>query len=180
LASTNCQADIVDHNEQRDLALLKIRDEIDYPTAKLYPFTIAKKVPLFKRIVCCGAALGEFPPVLTEGRLNGIQKEIDNYEYWLSGAQSIFGNSGGAIFTTIDNDWYFLGVPSRISVAIIGYSADAITHMGYFIPVFTIYEWMDDICYQFIYNSKFSPKECEKLREEKKEKELAMFVRRQG
>jgi S1-C subfamily serine protease len=180
LASRTCQAEIVDYNKERDLALLKLKDNIKYPTAKLYPHQEAKKVPLFHTLICCGAALGEFPPVVTEGRLNGIQKEIDNYEYWLSSAQSVFGNSGGSIFIARNSDWYFLGVPARISVVMIGFAGSPITHMGYFIPAFSVYEWFDDICFHFLYNPEYTPEQCEKLREEKKEKELALFVRKQN
>ncbi|RLG17251.1 hypothetical protein DRN63_03140, partial [Nanoarchaeota archaeon] len=105
LASSTCQADILDYNKERDLALLKLKDNIQYPTARLYPHDRAKKVPLFHTLICCGAALGEFPPTVTEGRLNGVQKEIDNYEYWLSSAQSIFGNClpGDCLISLGDN-----------------------------------------------------------------------------
>jgi S1-C subfamily serine protease len=180
LAAINCQADIITYNKERDLALLKLKDTIKYSVANLYPFEQAKNVPLFKHLICCGAALGEFPPCVTEGRLNGFQKEIDNFEYWLSGANSIFGNSGGGIFITIENNWYLLGVPARISVIPLGYGGSAVSHMGYFIPAFSVFEWFDDMCYQFIYNPEFTKEQCDKLREEKKEKELAMFMRKQG
>ena len=121
LAAGQCQADIVTYTKEQDIALLKLKDTVTYPTALLYPHKEARDVPLFHTLVCCGAALGEFPPTVTEGRLNAFQKEIDNFEYWMSSAQSVFGNSGGAVYTAIEDKWCFLGIPSRIAVVPIGF-----------------------------------------------------------
>ena len=48
-----------------------------------------------------------------------------------------------------------------------GFSADAITHMGYFIPIDRVYNLLDDNDYQFIYDSSKSIEDCEKSRKEK-------------
>ena len=50
-----------------------------------------------------------------------------------------------------------------------GFSADAITHMGYFIPIERVYKLLEDNNYQFIYNDKFSIEECNKARDKKQE-----------
>ena len=47
------------------------------------------------------------------------------------------------------------------------FSADAITHMGYFIPIYRIYSLLEDNDYQFIYDSEVSIDECESNRLEK-------------
>jgi hypothetical protein len=56
-----------------------------------------------------------------------------------------------------------------------GFSADAITHMGYFIPIDRVYNLLEDNDYQFIYDDSKSIEECKKARKEKqkpkKEKE---------
>ena len=56
-----------------------------------------------------------------------------------------------------------------------GFSADAITHMGYFIPIDRVYKLLEDNDYQFIYDKSISIEDCEKARKEKqkpkKEKE---------
>ena len=179
IASTTVLADIIAYDKEQDLALLKIRDNIKYPTSELYPHDKAASVPLLVPLCCCGAALGQ-KPIITFGNLNGIQIEIDNFEYWLSSAPSIFGNSGGGVYVSEGESWKFLGIPSRISVLFIGFGGSAVTHMGYFIPAFRIYKWLDDICYQFVYNKEYTIEQCDKLREEKKEKELAMYMRTKG
>jgi len=46
--------------------------------------------------------------------------------------------------------------------------SDAVTHMGYFVPIDRIFEWLEDEYYQFIYDSKVDPVKCERLREKKK------------
>jgi len=176
IASTSVLADIIAYSKEQDIALLKVRDNIQYNTAKLYPHEEAKNVPLLVPLCCCGAALGE-KPVVTFGNLNGIQIEIDNYEFWLSSAPSVFGNSGGGVYVNENGTWKFLGIPSRISVVFIGFGGSAVTHMGYFIPAFRIYDWLDSVCYQFLYNPDYTPEQCDKLREEKKAKELAMYMR---
>jgi hypothetical protein len=49
-----------------------------------------------------------------------------------------------------------------------GFSADPITHMGYFIPIDRIKNLLDENCYQFIYDEKYTMKKCEKMRMDKK------------
>jgi len=176
IASSTVLADIILYNKPQDLALLKIRDDIEYPSAYLYPKEQAENVPLLAPLCACGAALGE-KPVVTFGNLNGFQIEIEGYEFWLSSAPSIFGNSGGGVYTLLNNNWHFLGIPSRISVVFIGFGGSPVTHMGYFIPVSRIYKWLDEQCYYFLYDEKYTIKQCEELREEKKEKELALYMR---
>ena len=52
-----------------------------------------------------------------------------------------------------------------------GFSADAITHMGYFIPIDRVYDILDENDYQFIYDSKFSIDDCKKARSKKQKPE---------
>jgi hypothetical protein len=171
-------ADIILGNKQQDLALLKLRTEVTFSTAKLYPEDKAEQVPLLSELTCAGAAMGE-KPIVTTGLLNGIQIEIDNYEYWLSSAPSIFGNSWGAVFTRWDGAWHYLGIPSRIRVAILGFAADAITHMGYFIPISRIYHWLRDNCYEYLWCPEVSKEDCDRRREEMRKEQLALAAIRE-
>ena len=168
-------ADIVLYDKEQDIALLKFRDETPYPAVEWHPVDGVKHIPILTRVAAIGAALGG-KPIATEGLLNGKQIEIDNYEYWMSGAQSIFGNSGGGLFVQVDDEWTFLGIPSRIAVQPMGFANQAITHMGYFIPLFRIYEWLDDNCYQFLYDDEFTSEQCDKLRDEKTKNELVKLL----
>ena len=101
-------------------------------------------------------------------------------EYWMSSAQIIFGNSGGAIFRySVERKRYeFLGMPARISVNVAGFLTDPITHMGFFVPMPRIYKLLEDNFYQFIYDSKYTYEECQKLRESyKKEQEKLLLAK---
>jgi S1-C subfamily serine protease len=176
LLTTN--ANIVLSNKQRDIALVQVNtdDTTVYPVAKMYPKKICKEVGMLVPMACCGAAMGE-KPIVTFGYLNGKQIELDNFEYWLSSANSIFGNSGGGVFTERNNIWNYIGIPSRIAVAFLGMSPGAVSHMGYFIPLFTVYQWLADNCFEFIWGEK-TKEQCELERKEKREKELALTLRR--
>ena len=48
-----------------------------------------------------------------------------------------------------------------------GFSADAITHMGYFIPIDRVYQLLEDNDYQFIYDDSYSIDDCKASRKEK-------------
>lgn len=166
-------ADIVAYDAPQDIALLKFRDTIDYPSVRWYPPEKAKDIPFLVSLACIGAALGQ-TPIVTFGHLNGKQIEIDNFEYWLSSAPSIFGNSGGGVFLLEDGKWYFIGIPSRIMVIPLGFSANVVTHMGFFIPPMRIYNFLTENLYQFIFDENYTEEQCEAMRQEKREKSKMM------
>ena len=160
-------ADILAYDAHQDIALLKFRDVSPYPSVRLYPREKAKEVPFLATLACVGAALGQ-APIVTFGNLNGKQIEIDNYEYWLSSAPSIFGNSGGGVFYLENDQWFFVGIPSRISVVPLGFGANVVTHMGYFIPLYRIYNFLEENYYQFLYDENYTEEQCAKMREERR------------
>ena len=139
----------------------------DY-VAKLFPISEIDEVHIFDDVFAVGASLGH-PPIASSGILTFMDDEIDHYKYWMSSAQTIYGNSGGACYRWSNDrkSYEWIGVPSRISVQPSGFSADAITHMGYFIPIYRIYSLLEDNDYQFIYDSEVSIDECESNRLEK-------------
>ena len=169
IGESSVPADVVAYDNRQDLALLKLRDVKEYTAiADMWPKS--DLLEMLMELYCVGCGLGQ-KPLMTQGHLSGMGIEIDNYDYMLSTSASIFGNSGGAVFSV--ETLQFVGVPSRISVSMMGYQA--IPHMGYFVPVERVYDFLDDQCYQFIYDLSFTPEKCEKLREEKREKELSEY-----
>ena len=52
-----------------------------------------------------------------------------------------------------------------------GFSADAITHMGYFIPIDRLCSLLDENDYQFIYDDSYSIKDCADARKKKQNPE---------
>jgi S1-C subfamily serine protease len=151
--SDTCRAEIVAHNEQHDLALLKLQTarKFDY-VAKLMSDA---EVRIFEPIWAVGCSLLH-PPVVTEGILNYLDDVIDRKVYWMGSAQIIFGNSGGAVYLEKDGHYVFIGVPSRVA----GTYNQAVTHMGWFVPVPRIREWFGDEHLQFLLDAKVTPQSC--------------------
>ena len=87
----------------------------------------------------------------------------------MSSAPTIFGNSGGAVYrwSSVRKKYEYIGIPSRISIQPMGFSAAAITHMGYFITIDRVYGLLEDNDYQFIYDDSISIDECKKARKKK-------------
>lgn len=183
IGTTGIEADIVAYDKDHDLALCELADhENTYPyVAEIIPHDKECKILLSSEVWAVGAALGH-APVLTSGYLNFKDDILDGKKYWLSSAQIIFGNSGGAVFWLCpkDNLYYFIGVPAQMAVTGSMWGLDAITHMGYFVPPDRIYEFLADWDFQFIYDPKQTIEECEKRRKKKKEEERKQIELVQG
>jgi len=171
------EADIVAYSEVeggQDWALLRVRDKENTAdwVANLFPLDDLDNVHIFDETYAVGASLGH-PPVASNGMITYMDDEIDSYKYWMSSAPTIFGNSGGAVYRWSDNRkrYEYIGVPSRISIQPMGFSADAITHMGYFIPIERVYKLLEENDYQFIYDEKVSIEDCQKARDKKQKPE---------
>jgi len=171
------EADIVAYSEVdggQDWALLRMRDtenKADW-VANMFPLDDIENVHIFDDCYAVGASLGH-PPVASNGMITYMDDEIDHYKYWMSSAPTIFGNSGGAVYRWSGGrkQYEYIGIPSRISIQPMGFSADAITHMGYFIPIDRVYSLLEENDYQFIYDSSISIDECKKARKAKQKPE---------
>ena len=171
------EADIVAYSEVdggQDWALLRVRDKENKAdwVANMFPLDDIENVHIFDDCYAVGASLGH-PPVASNGMITYMDDEIEHYKYWMSSAPTIFGNSGGAVYRWSDNrkQYDYIGIPSRISIQPMGFSADAITHMGYFIPIDRVYNLLEENDYQFIYDSSISIDECKKARKAKQKPE---------
>ena len=175
VGGTDIQSDIVAYDKEEDLALVKLRsDDPVSSVATLFPPDDEKRLRIGMPVVCVGAGLGE-APVQTPGVLSQFGREIERREFWLSTAPSIFGNSGGALF--LADTYEFIGVPARIAVAMLGFSADAITHLSYAIPITRVYQFLEDQRFRFIYDDEYTEageeEERRSLREDE-ERKMAM------
>lgn len=159
------EADIMAWDKDQDLALLKLRTIGPFKyIAKMYPRGKEDQIKLFDKTIAIGCSLGH-PPIPTFGHITSKHDEIENEEYWMSTAQIIFGNSGGAMF--LERTHEFIGVPAKIESMQLGFSINVVTHMGFFIPISRIYKFLEDQIFQFIYDPKFTSTQCEKIREKK-------------
>ena len=177
IGSFAVEADIVAYSEVeggQDWALLRVRDKentADY-VANMFPLDDLDNIHIFDETYAVGASLGH-PPVASNGMITYMDDEIEHYKYWMSSAPTIFGNSGGAVYrwSGTRKQYEYIGIPSRISIQPMGFSADAITHMGYFIPIDRVYKLLEDNDFQFIYDSNYSIEDCKKAREKKQSPE---------
>jgi S1-C subfamily serine protease len=155
IGAQTVQADIMAYDEDEDLALLKLKSpykETD-ACAILYPRDEESNIYVGMPVIAIGAALGE-EPVQTEGRLSQFGQIIENREFWLNSASIIFGNSGGSLY--LKDTFQFVGIPSRVAVKLMGFSAQAITHLGYAIPITRIYDFFENQMFRFIYDEAFT------------------------
>jgi S1-C subfamily serine protease len=155
------EADIVIYNESEDMALLKLRyDEPVQYVAMLPKQEDVESYRVMDKSIAVGCSLG-FPPLPSVGVITRLGYQIDSLPYGMSSAQIIFGNSGGAMFT---RDGILIGIPSRVAVQ--GW-ASAVPHMGLFIPVKRIFDWLEREYYDFLFDFTKTEKESLETRENK-------------
>lgn len=140
-------ADIVAYSKEEDLALLKLRTDRPVPSVARIHSRDVSGLRIGMPVFAVGAGLLE-PPVMTGGFLSQFGREIEDREFWLNTAPSIFGNSGGALFLADTHE--LIGVPSRIAVQSYLMSIDAITHLSFAIPIDRVWKFLEDQRFRFI------------------------------
>ena len=157
-------ADIVAHDEQRDLALLRLRDTERGVDRIAYVLPEKEYPKLGQTVWAIGAGLG-YPPSMTSGEMAFAEQVINGYRYQLATAPIIFGNSGGSLFSYSDvrKRYEMIGVPSRVSAT----GFQAVTHMGWSIPTETVYTFLRDNYHGFIVGDKYLKPEDRKPKESK-------------
>ncbi len=157
------EADIVIYDADGDTALLKLRmdDPVLY-VSKMPAMSEVEDLRVMDESIAVGCSLG-YPPLPTVGVITRLNLQIDSLPYHMSSAQIIFGNSGGSMYKT---DGTFVGIPSKVAAA----WRNVITHMGLFVPVKRIYEWLEKQHYDFIYDPEKNETDSLKAREEELEK----------
>jgi len=161
------EAEIMAYNKDEDMALVKLSSEkkADY-IAALYPRKKENDLHVMDETVAVGCSLG-FPPLPTTGIITRKNFQINSLPYHMSSSQIIYGNSGGAMF--LDAPGQLIGIPSLVPV--VGW-ATPISHMGLFIPIDRIYDWLEKEHYDFLFDSTKTEMGCLEIRkkeiEEKK------------
>lgn len=157
------------YDKLRDIALIKVKSTKKFPyVAELFPKgKEEERLRSFMPVYVVGCGLGH-SPFQTSGELAGFSDEIDNYPYWLTTAPTIFGNSGGALYLMDTAE--FIGMPSRIAVTGL-FGSSPITHMSWSVPVTSIYDFLEENIFQFIYDNEFDSKKCAEMRKNKRERD---------
>ena len=161
------EAEIMAYNKDEDMALVKLSSEkkANY-VAALYPRNKENDLHVMDETVAVGCSLG-FPPLPTTGIITRKNFQINSLPYHMSSSQIIYGNSGGAMF--LDAPGQLIGIPSLVPV--VGW-ATPIMHMGLFIGIERIYDWLEKEHYDFLFDSTKTEMGCLEIRkkeiEEKK------------
>lgn len=155
------EAEIVIYNKDEDMALLKLALEgpAQY-VAKLRSKEDADNYYVMDESIAVGCSLA-CPPLPTTGVITRKNFQIESYPFHMSSSQIIYGNSGGAMFHNETGD--LIGIPSLVPV--IGWGTP-VTHMGLFIPLKRVYDWLEKEHYTFIFDKSKTETAC--LEERKK------------
>ena len=170
IGSTSFQADIVAYDKDEDMALLRVRAGVERKhVARLIPEKEINALAAFMPVWNVGCGLGG-PPAITAGYLSAFGVDIERKDYMLVTAPSIFGNSGGATF--LQETGCYIGIPARISVTQLGWSADVVTHLGFSITPARIYKFLREQVFDFVIDFSKTSVDCEKEREERRKADL--------
>jgi len=149
-SSNRFSADIVAYDVNHDLAVLKL----DSPTrikrtTKLISRDKISDLKLFMDVIVGGCSLAH-DPFCNHGQLTYLKEIIDQREYLMTNASSIFGNSGGGLFLAETGE--LIGVPSRITGVQLGFGMDIITWMGFSAHPERIYSFLEEQELKFLYD----------------------------
>ena len=176
-SSNAYKADIVAYDKYHDIAILKLDSpkKIDN-VASLITRDKIPNVKLFSPTWTSGCSLGH-EPFANPGFITYLSEMIDNKLYWMCNGNSIFGNSGGAVFLAETGEQ--VGITARVTVLQLGFGFDVQTWMGFSIAPQRIYEFIDEQELKFLYDSSDTFKKALSRREAKEKASKLMKMAEQ-
>jgi S1-C subfamily serine protease len=157
------EAHLTAHDERKDLALLRLNTDRTYPrVARMASRPTLRGLRVFTPLYAIGCPLGH-DPLPTLGEIAALHKQVAGENFWMMNAPTIFGNSGGGVFHRETRE--MIGV----SVMICTYDGAVSTpvpHLGILESLETVYDWLDTLHYQFIYDPAYTIEACEAARAE--------------
>src|SRR5690606_14779596 len=130
----------------RDIALLRTNTTREFPhLAVLASRDDLAQLDVFSPAYAVGCPLGN-RPMPTLGEISSKHKEVSGQIFWMLNAPTYFGNSGGGVYERAQ--LRLIGVSSMIYT----YgkrSPTVVPHMGLFVPLGAIYDWIDSRYYSF-------------------------------
>jgi S1-C subfamily serine protease len=146
--------EVVLSDRDHDLALLRLRSERRFAyVAELAPREEARKIDIFTRAYAVGCPLGN-RPLPTAGEISSKSKVVGDQVFWMLNAPTFFGNSGGGIY--LGSTCQLIGISSMIYTY--GRTAPTVVpHMGLFVPLESLYDWLDAEGHSFLYRKEPVP-----------------------
>lgn len=165
------RADIIAYDKNEDIAILKISSPKNVPyIAKIIPKGNIKGVKLFTPTWTSGCSLSH-DPFASQGNITYLSEDIENKNYWMCNGNSIFGNSGGAVFLAETGEQ--IGITARITTMQLGFGYDVLTWMGFMVTPERIYDFLERQELKFLYDKSDTYK---KAMERRNKKELASRI----
>jgi S1-C subfamily serine protease len=156
-----CEGQLAASDERKDLALLRIQTEHVTPTAaRLANRETLRSIHVFTPIYAMGCPLGH-DPLPTLGEVATLHKEVGGEKFWMMNAPTIFGNSGGGIFHRETRE--LVGVSVMICTYD-GVVSTPVPHLGILVSLESVYDWLDSLHYQFVYDPASPPDSGEHAR----------------
>lgn len=169
VSANSHQAEILAYDKEHDLAVLRVLSPKQAThVAELIPEQRIEYLTLFAPVWCCGCSLLH-EPFANRGTINGLREIIDNKTYLLQSAHSVFGNSGGALY--LEDGYYLLGVPARITALHLGFGVDIMTWMGFAVHPSRLYQFLREQELRFVVDPTDDFHSAMKRRAEKRERE---------
>jgi len=169
-SSNRYGAQILAYDHDHDLAILQLDSPKQFPNvATLIPKDEIKNIKLFTDIVVSGCSLAH-EPFCNFGQITFLNEEIERRHYLMTNANSIFGNSGGAVFLAESGE--LIGVPSRITGIQLGFGHDIVTWMGFAAHPDRIYEFLTEQELLFVFDPKDTYDAAMDRRKKKQEEAL--------
>ena len=160
-AADTVEGDLVAWDERKDLALLRLRAVHEYRTvAHMASRDTLRSIRVFTPIYAVGCPLGH-DPLPTPGEVATLNKELNGERFWMMNAPTIFGNSGGGVFHRETRE--LIGV-SVMVCTYDGAVSTPVPHLGIMVSLETVYDWLDSLNYNFIYDPEFPLEVFEDLR----------------
>ena len=150
------EGEIVLYDKQQDVALVRVAGTGRMSNvAKLASRETLSRIRVFTPIYAVGCPLGH-DPMPSPGEISTLHKEVDGKKFWMMNAPTIFGNSGGGIFLRET------GELAGISAMICTYEEGSmpVPHLGIMVSLETLYDWLDENHYQFLYDENYTSEQC--------------------
>jgi S1-C subfamily serine protease len=173
-SSNRYKAQIIAYDQYHDLAVLKIESPRKFDNvAPMIPKDNVKDIKLFTEVVVGGCSLAH-EPFCNFGQITFLKEIIEEKRYWMTNCNSVFGNSGGALF--LEETGQLIGVPSRITAIQLGFGVDVMTWMGFAAHAERIYEFFEEQELLFLFDDEDTFEEAMERRKGK-EKESLMAMK---
>ncbi len=138
-----------------DIALLRLDSTERFShLAKLTKKQELAEIDIFSPAYAVGCPLGN-RPLPTLGEVSSKTKVVADRTFWMINAPTFFGNSGGGIYSV--PECRLIGVSSMIYTY--GKSNPTVVpHMGLFVPLASIYDWLSEEGYGFVHEREPVPR----------------------